>query len=132
MKVILLAPTPPPAGGIAGWTERMLHAELKDGWEVLVVDEKVSGGRQVFGKEGRKNLWDEAKRCFRIWHDLRMKLRDPDVKVVHSCIPSMTPSMLRELVCASITHARGRKFIIHFRCTVPNTTKGRLGRLVLK
>ena len=132
MKAILLAPTPPPAGGIAGWTERMMYAKLKDGWEVVVVDEKVSGSRQVFGKAGKKNFREEVKRCFRIWRDLKERLKDPEVKVVHSCIPSMTPSMLRESICASITHLRGRKFITHFRCTVPNTTKGRLGLFVLK
>lgn len=132
MKVILLAPTPPPAGGIAGWTERMIHAKLKGGWEVVVVDEKVSGSRQVFGKEGKKNIRDEARRCVRIWRDLNEKLKDPEVKVVHSCIPSMTLSMLREMVCASITHLKGRKFIIHFRCTVPNTTQGRIGHFLLK
>lgn len=132
MKVVLLAPTPPPAGGIAGWTERMLCAELKGGWQVVVVDEKVSGASQVFGKEGKKKAWDDVKRCFRIWRDLKESLNDPEVKVVHSCIPSMTPSMMRELVCASIARRRGRKFVIHFRCTVPNTTRGRWGHFFLK
>ena len=42
MKVVLLAQTPPPHGGIAGWTERMLKARLKNGWEVVVVDEKTA------------------------------------------------------------------------------------------
>ena len=49
MKVVLLAPTPPPAGGIAGWTVRMMSAKLKNNWQVVVVDEKVTGDRQVFG-----------------------------------------------------------------------------------
>ena len=39
MKTVLLAPTPPPAGGIAKWTMRMLNATLKNGWTVSVVDE---------------------------------------------------------------------------------------------
>lgn len=131
-KVILLAPTPPPAGGIAGWTLRMMNAELKNGWQVEVVDEKVSGGRQVFGDQSKRKLSAEIKRCFRIWGDLKKALKDPEARVVHSCIPSMTLSMLREYVCACITKARGRKFIIHYRCTVPNTTKGRLGHFMLK
>ncbi len=132
MKVVLLAPTPPPAGGIAGWTERMMNAQLKNGWTVSVVDEKVTGKRQVFGEKSKRNLFSEIKRCFKIWGDLKKELKDPDVKVVHSCIPSMTLSMMREYVCACITKHRKRKFIIHFRCTVPNTTKGKLGRFMLK
>ena len=132
MKVVLLAPTPPPAGGIAGWTDRMMNAQLKNGWTVSVVDEKVTGKRQVFGEKSKRNYFSEIKRCFKIWSNLKKELKDSDAKVVHSCIPSMTLSMMREYVCACITKRRKRKFIIHFRCTVPNTTKGRLGRFMLK
>lgn len=132
MKAILLAPTPPPAGGIAGWTVRMLDAKLKNGWELAVVDEKAIGNRQVFGKAGRRNLIDELKRCHQIWSGLRRELKDPESKIVHSCIPSVTLAMVREYFCAVITKRRGRKFIIHFRCTVPNTTQGKIGQLVLR
>lgn len=132
MKVVLLAPTPPPAGGIAGWTVRMMNAHLKDGWTVAVVDEKTIGSRQTFGKAGKRNLFDEIKRCFQIWGNLRRELRDPEAQVVHSCIPSVTFAMMREYVCACITHSKRRKFIIHFRCTVPNTTKGKMGHFMLR
>lgn len=131
-KTILLAPTPPPAGGIAGWTLRMLQADLKNGWELSVVDEKAIGNRQVFGKAGKRNLIDEIKRCNKIWSGLCKELKDSEAKVVHSCIPSVTLAMIREYVCAVITKNRGRKFIIHFRCTVPNTTQGKIGHFVLK
>lgn len=133
MKVILLAPTPPPAGGIAGWTERMLKAKLKNDWEVDVVDEKQIGNRELFSSNKiKRNFGDEWKRCRRIWKDLKMKLSDSEVKVVHSCIPSTTFAMMREYVCACITQRKKKKFIIHFRCTVPNTTKGRLGKIMLR
>ena len=132
MKVILLAPTPPPAGGISSWTKRMMNAQLKNGWEVAVVDEKVIGKRQIFGKASRRNLFDETKRCIKIWSGLCRELKDPKAKVVHSCIPSVTLAMMREYVCAYITHLYNRKFIIHFRCTVPNTTQGRLGFFMLR
>lgn len=132
MKVILLAPTPPPAGGIAGWTKRMMQAHLKNGWQITVVDEKVIDGREVFGTENKKKLHVEIKRCLRIWTELWKTLSEPEAKIVHSCIPSATLSMLREYVCALITKLRHRTFIIHFRCTVPNTTKGRFGNWLLK
>lgn len=132
MKVVLLAPTPPPAGGIAGWTERMLQAQLKDGWTVEVVDEKVIGNRQTFGKDGKRNLFEEIKRCRDIWKNLKQCLKDPEAKVVQSCIPAVTFAMIREYICAVITKRRKRKFIIHFRCTVPNTVQGRMGHYMLR
>lgn len=132
MKAVLLAPTPPPVGGIAKWTERMMNAELKNGWQVSVVDEKLISNREVFGDHVKRSLPTEIKRCFRIWKNLKRELKDPEAKVVHSCIPSATLSMLREYVCACITKNRKRKFIIHFRCTVPNTAKGRAAGFMLK
>lgn len=132
MKVVLLAPTPPPFGGIAGWTVRMIEAKLKNNWEVVVVDEKVSEGRDVFGDNKKRNFKAEIKRCFRIWSELIKQIKDSDVKVVHSCIPSTTFAMMREYICSIISKVFGKKFIIHFRCTVPNTTKGKIGNLILK
>lgn len=132
MKVILLAPTPPPRGGIAGWTERMQHAKLKNGWEIAVVDEKLQGGREVFGEKAKRNIFSEIKRCFYIWRGLKKELKCEDAKVVQSCIPATTTAMLRENICALITRKHDRKFIIHFRCTLPNMVKGTAAGLVLR
>ena len=129
MKVILLAPTPPPRGGIAGWTVRMKEAKFKNNWQVVVVDEKTDRAN-AYSPIG--SLSSEVKRCFRIWNDLKKALKDEDVKVVHSCIPATTTAMLREYICACITKRNHRKFIIHFRCTVPNMVKSFWGRFMLK
>lgn len=131
-KAILLAPTPPPAGGIASWTVRMMNTTLKNGWMLIVVDEKVAGGREVFGNLSSINLVTEVLRCLRIWKGLNEAIKDKDVEIVHSCIPAATRSMLREYICARISRKHQKKFIIHFRCTVPNTTKGIFARFMLK
>lgn len=132
MKVILLAPLPPPSGGIAGWTQRMLSANLKNGWTVGVVDEKLVGERNVKGGGHRKSLFTEVKRSKRIWKELKNQLRNPDAKVVQACVPATTGALLREIVSARITHKRGRKFVTHFRCTVPNMVKTRIQIFLLK
>lgn len=132
MKVILLAPTPPPAGGIAGWTLRMKRATLRNNWEVEVVDEKVIGNREVFGSKNKINFFIEIKRTLIIWFNLFKSLRNPNVKVVHACIPGSTPGMLREIICALITKVSKRKFIIHYRSTLPNIKKGRFWLEIFK
>lgn len=131
-KVILLAPTPPPIGGIAIWTSRMMKAQLKNGWQVTVVDEKILGKREMFGDKTKRELLMEIKRCFRIWRELHREIKDPCAKVVHTCIPANTLPILREYVCACIAKWHKRKFIVHFRCTVPNMVKSRLNRFMLK
>lgn len=131
-KVILLAPTPPPVGGIAMWTSRMLQAKLKHGWQTDVVDEKLIGKRDVFGDRTKRSLFHEVKRCLRIWWQLANKLTDEDAIIVHSCIPANTLPILREYMCACITKLHKRKFIVHFRCTVPNMVKSKINLFMLK
>lgn len=130
MNVILLAPLPPPYGGIAGWTKRMQKCILKNNWKVIVVDEKVIGGRTVFGEYTKKNYFVEVKRCINIWTDLNRKLRDNESHVVHACIPAGTTSMAREIVSAIITKMHQKKFIVHFRCTLPNMVSSFWGKLL--
>lgn len=132
MKVILLAPLPPPSGGIASWAKRMQTTELKNDWLVEIVDEKVIGGRDIFGNNTGKSLKVEAKRCFNIWHKLNVCLKDQNAKIVHSSIPAGFTGMLREVICALITKLHGRKFIIHFRCTIPNMVKDNKTLFVFK
>jgi hypothetical protein len=131
-KVVLLAPTPPPIGGIAAWTVRMMNATLPNDWRVEVVDEKIIGKREFFGDKTKHDIKSEIKRCHSIWSGLRKALKDKEAKVVHACIAANTMPVLREYISACITKIRGRKFIIHFRCTVPNIVSGRLNVIALK
>ena len=130
-KAVLLAPLPPPYGGIQTWTVRVTQTELKNGWSFAVVDEKPVG-RGIFGTKNKRNYLREIGRCRNIWHNLKKEIKSPDVKIVHSCIPSYTLSMMREYVCACIAKRKGKKFVTHFRCTVPNTTQGQFGWKLLK
>lgn len=54
------------------------------------------------------------------------------MKIVHSNIPAGTYSMLRELICLIITKYYKRKFIIHYRCTIPNLVKGKISLLIFR
>ena len=131
-KVVLLAPTPPPIGGIAAWTVRMMNATLPNDWQVEVVDEKIIGKREFFGDKTKHDIKSEIKRCHGIWSGLKKALKDKEAKVVHACIAANTMPVLREYISAWITKIKGRKFIIHFRCTVPNIVGGRLNIFALK
>jgi glycosyltransferase involved in cell wall biosynthesis len=132
MKVVLLAPTPPPAGGIASWAVRMQEIGSKFGWDVHIVDEKLIGKRTIFGNKNKRNLFVEVKRSIGIWRNLIKVLKDVNVKVVHCSIPSTTYAMLRELGSLIITKLYKRKLIIHYHCTLPNIVSTRVGIFVFK
>lgn len=131
-KVVMLAPTPPPVGGMATWTMRVLSGKLKNDWQSVLVEERIIGKREMFGNQTKRNLLAEAKRCLRIWGDLKKALKDPEALVVHSSIPAATGAIIREYICGHITRNRKRKFIVHFHCTIPNTVRSKLNRFVLK
>ena len=132
MKVLLLAPLPPPTGGIASWTKRMIHSNLKNGWSVDVVDEKVLVSRSKKNGKNKFKLFKELRRTLHIWKELISKTKDKDVKVVHSCIPAYEGAMFRELICCKIAHLRKKKFVVHFRCTVPNAINTKRGLRLFK
>lgn len=131
--VTLLGLTPPPNGGIASWTMRMLGSQLlKSQIDLGFVNESMPDGRATFGKKSKRSILKEAKRCLRIWSDLRRDLRMRKVDVVHSNIPAFPLSMLREIFCALIAKGYGAKFLIHFRCTVPIAANSRFAHLLLR
>lgn len=133
MKVILLGATPPPNGGIASWTNRMLNsAFLSDKVSFSLVDEKLKSGRDAFGHNSAFRFGTELKRCIGIWGDLDRRLEETGAKVVHANIPAFFRSMMRETICALISHKHGAKFIIHFRCTTPIAAQGLPSRILLR
>ena len=131
MKVALLVPLPPPMGGIGTWAMRLKDVIPKE-CEVVFVNEGLIGGREFFGEKSKKNLFDEIRRCRRIWRDLKRTLMDPDVSVVHSNIPAVPGGMLRELVCAHIAHSRKRRFVIHYHSTVSSSVSSKLSEFLLR
>lgn len=133
LKVALLGPLPPPAGGIASWTQRMLGSTIvAEDVEMVHVDETVLRGREIFGTAAKRNLFAEVVRCRRIWRDLDRALSSGDVDVVHANIPAATLSMAREIICALIAKKRNVPFVIHFRCTVPVMVSEGVSRFILR
>lgn len=132
MKAILMAPLPPPVGGIASWADSLLHREFPDGWSLLSVDEKILGPREVYGEGTRFRFGDEVKRTLGIWRNLWKTLSDKEAQVVHANTSATVPGMFRELVSAAITHLRGRKFLIEYHCTLPNEIKSKGKRIFFK
>lgn len=119
-KVLLISHFPPPAGGIATWTKRILSIGLPDGWEIDHINSNTINGRDPF-KNTKRNIKDEYIRSRNIWKQEKEFLKsDKDIKVVHTNIPCTVFGMIRETVTGKIAKKYNKKFILHCRCTVPN------------
>lgn len=133
-KVLLISHYPPPSGGIATWTKRILEIGLPNEWEIVHINSNMIGGRDPF-KNTKVKLLNELKRSFGIWKKEWTALKQDvkrEIKVVHTCIPCALFGMIRELFTGMIAKAFGRKFIVHCRCTVPNAVNNNLKKCVFK
>lgn len=132
MKVLLISHMPPPTTGISGWTKRLLQIGLPDGWGIVHVNSNTIGGRDPFSNT-KRHIKDEYVRSMSIWKQMADALKkDPEISVVHTCIPCTPFGMIRETISGIIAKRYGKKFILHCRCTVPNVVNRGWKRILWK
>lgn len=132
MKVLLISHYPPPAGGIASWTKRVLELGLPNGWGIAHINLNTINGRDPF-QNTKIKFKDEYIRCMRIWKkEIRFLKTDKEITVVHTCIPCTAFGMMREIITGTIAKLYGKKFILHCRCTVPNVVNKKYKRAIFR
>ena len=124
MKVLMLAPFPPPSGGIASWTVRYKeYCELHNKSLEIVNISMI--GKRASVETKKKNLWDEVKRTLRIINDLRRKIASFNPEIIHLNTPCSSLGILRDALCMKIA-AKHAPTILHLRCNVEDQLKGRI------
>jgi len=117
-NVLLISHFPPPYGGIATWTKRVMEHEIP-GYNIHFVNSNTIGGRDPF-KNPKRSLRTELKRARNIYRNEKEILKNNKIDVVHDNIPCTLFGNLRELHTARIANKHKVPFILHCRCTVPN------------
>ncbi len=131
-KVLLISHYPPPAGGIATWTKRVLTIGLPSGWGIVHINSNTINGRDPF-ENTKRHIKDEYVRSMSIWKQEKAALKnEPEISVVHTNIPCTVFGMLREYVTGRIAKKYNKKFILHCHCTMPNVVNKGYKRLVFK
>lgn len=128
--VLLISHMPPPYGGIATWTKRVMEHEIP-GYDIQFVNSSTIGGRDPF-KAPKRSLKVELKRARNIYRNEKNILKHHKVDVVHDNIPCTLFGNLREIRTASIANKFKVPFILHCRCTVPNVVNTRFKRFWYK
>lgn len=132
MKALLLSPLPPPNGGIASWTKRIMNSKIPGKWEYININTCMIGNRDPF-KNTKVSIKDEIKRSKEIWKKEKKILKtDKEVAIVHTCIPCTKNGMIREIISARIAKKYKTKFILHCRCTVPNVVNTKFKLFLFK
>ena len=127
MKILLLSPLPPPAGGIATWTEEYCKYVASTDHSIFLINTAVMGKRAAGQK---KRLWDEWTRSRWILGNMKKALRENVFDCIHintSCSPS---GLLRDVAC--LLMAGRRPVILHCHCNVADQIgKSQLGKTLL-
>lgn len=113
MKILLLSPLPPPAGGIATWTKEYCKYMAETDHSLFLINTAITGKRVAGHK---KRLWDELMRTWKILGQLKKALRGDTYDCIHintSCTPT---GLLRDVAC--LLMAGGRPAILHCHCNV--------------
>ena len=131
MKVLLVSALPPPAGGIASWTERYLEYCNVHKIDISIVNIALNGDR---GKKinDKTNIKDELKRTFRVINDMRKEVKSSGATVVHmntSCGPL---GIFRDYLCVREAYKRKLPIVLHFHCNIENRVHGHGGMWALK
>ena len=114
MKVLLISHYPPPAGGIASWTKRLLDVGLPNDWEIDHINLNTINGRDPF-QNTKRCIKDEYIRTKTVWQkEIRFLKDDREIEIVHTCIPCTVFGMIRETITGMIAKCYKKKFILHF------------------
>lgn len=121
-KLLLVSPLPPPAGGIASWTQKYINY-LCGSVRVRVVDTSVTGKRSD-SINGAYHYPDEIKRTLRILNDLKIALSEEKPDLIHintSCSPL---GIIREYLCTRIANRFKIPVVLHCRCNISDQLRG--------
>ncbi len=121
MKVLLVSPLPPPAGGIATWTEGILNRfqDGRDGVSIAVLNTSLTGHRAEV-VSNQRNFFEEITRTWNLLHAFRGMLKENKPDVVHLNSSGAQFGMYRDWLMTCVAHRSGVPVVVHFRCDVQN------------
>ena len=131
LKIILVSPLPPPAGGIATWTLKFQAYCIENDIPLTIVNSAVQGGRakQINSK---RQLICEVQRTYDVLRGLKSQILKQRPDVVHVNTSCSKFGIFRDLLCVLVADKEGIPTVIHCRCNVQDQVKGKMGIWALR
>ncbi|MGL4865091.1 MAG: glycosyltransferase family 4 protein [Cetobacterium sp.] len=128
MKILLISPLPPPAGGIATWTKRYLDSKEAKNNKIELLNTAVQGKR--IKDLQKKKLFEEIKRTLKILNELRKKLKEKP-NVVHLNTSCGKFGLIRDCICSKIINFKKIKLVTQYHCNIEDMVKGKISNFFL-
>lgn len=131
LRVLLLAPLPPPIGGIATWTVRYIEWMRKGGYHFDFVNTSLIRNRQT-KRNFNKNYLTEIKRTISIIRNLRKKINTFNPNVIHLTTACSNLGIFRDYFCAKIVKKKNIKLIVHYRCNIEDQISKNISKKIIR
>lgn len=132
MKVLLISPLPPPAGGDSTWAQKYLEYCEELNCPVNIVNTSVIGKR-ANNVEGVKSISEEIKRSFKIWWNVYKSITTRKYDVVHMNTNCSPKGIIRDFISSLILAKYKIPIILHCHCDVEDQiNNSRIGLWFLK
>ena len=129
MRVLLVSPLPPPAGGIATWTQKYIKYFEENGLSCAVVNTAVIGARKAEINH-KKNYLDEVRRAFSICSKTKNEIKKyaPNIAHINSSCTKM--GVFRDYAVISLLKRNLIPVVLHCHCNIEDQLNGRIPRFL--
>lgn len=117
MNVLLISPLPPPAGGMASWTQKYLESNKSADIRIFLVNTALTGKRA--NRIKKRSYFHELKRVREILARLKRVLSRNRIDVVHlNCAVGRFGSIIKDYLFAWFVKKYPVRLVTHFHCDV--------------
>lgn len=132
LKITLISPLPPPAGGIATWTKLYTTWLENNNIDFQVVNTALIGKRAE-KINGKTSVVDEIKRTKKILQNLNSNIQVYKPNIIHLNTPCGTFGLFRDVLCAQIAKKNNSQLFLHYRCNIEDQIRNnKLKKMLLK
>jgi glycosyltransferase involved in cell wall biosynthesis len=116
--ILFISPLPPPQGGIAMWTKKLMTEGLPDGSPITLVDTKIRGRRNIF--DSVFFSFAEITRTLSIFGALLRQLVTRHPKLIHLNCSLSGIGVLRDAACVFMAKIFCVPVIVHYHGNLKN------------
>lgn len=127
MKILLVSPLPPPAGGIATWTETFIKFAAEKSKDVKLINTAVIGER--VNNFLKINIFQEVKRTINILNQVVKENKIGNFDILHLNTSCSKYGIIRDYIIIKIVEKnKNIKIILHCHCDVYYMLKGNISK----
>jgi glycosyltransferase involved in cell wall biosynthesis len=118
--ILFISPLPPPQGGIAIWTKKVISEGLPDGTPISLVNTKIRGKRNIFDRVFFS--FPEIYRTLYIIISLLKQLTAKHPKLIHINCSLSSAGVFRDAICMTLARIFRVPVVMHYHSNLQDFT----------